>query len=196
MQDRLSTYPGRIKLTPVVGQENVYDVERMDEPSQLGTELKTETLLSDATAELLGLDNTATPNTAFAQIKSLLDAVEGKVPQIAVGSYKGTGKAGSSNPNSLTFGFAVKAIFLLAIGAAPPYVDSIYPSNNFDRLPVTALTTSYKSGFGLGGKTSSGDTLYAKRSSDYKTVSWYTSGTDARMQANISGTVYYYMAIG
>ena len=192
MQDRLSTYPGRIKLTPVVGQENVYDVERMDEPSQLGTELKTETLLSDATAELLGLDNTATPNTAFAQLKSLLDAVEGKVPQIAVGSYKGTGKVGSSNPNSLTFAFEPRAIFMLSLPSG------LYPAYNHDRLPVTALSTTYKQGFGFGENSQNTNPLYAKVSTDRKTVYWYNGGNSpsASYQANASRTTYYYIAIG
>lgn len=115
MQDRLSTYPGRIKLTPVVGQENVYDVERMDEPSQLGTELKTETLLSDATAALLGLDNTATPNTAFAQLKSLMDTVEAKMASVSLGSYAGTGSYGVYNPNKLTFAFEPKLLCINGI---------------------------------------------------------------------------------
>ena len=192
MQDRLSTYPGRIKLTPVVGQENVYDVERMDEPSQLGTELKTETLLSDATAELLGLDNTATPNTAFAQLKSLLDAVEGKVPQIAVGSYKGTGKVGSNNPNSLTFAFEPRAIFMLSL------LSGLHPAYNHDRLPVTALSTTYKQGFGFGENSQNTNPLYAKVSSNRKTVYWYNGGSSAyaSLQANDSGKTYYYIAIG
>ena len=28
MQDRIPTYPGRVKLTPVSGQENTYDLVR------------------------------------------------------------------------------------------------------------------------------------------------------------------------
>ena len=28
MQDRISLYPGRVKLTPVSGQDNVYDMTR------------------------------------------------------------------------------------------------------------------------------------------------------------------------
>lgn len=35
--DRVPAYPGRIKLTPVEGQENVYDMVRMDQPTQPGT---------------------------------------------------------------------------------------------------------------------------------------------------------------
>ena len=35
--DRVSTYPGRVKLTPVSGQSNVYDLSRADSPIQDGT---------------------------------------------------------------------------------------------------------------------------------------------------------------
>ena len=30
MKDRVSLYPGRVMLTPVAGQENVYDMVRAD----------------------------------------------------------------------------------------------------------------------------------------------------------------------
>lgn len=39
VEDRVSTYPGRIHLTPVAGQTNVYDMSRADEPVQEGTPL-------------------------------------------------------------------------------------------------------------------------------------------------------------
>ena len=39
MKNRIPTYAGRIKLTPVSGQENVYDLVRADEPIEQGTAL-------------------------------------------------------------------------------------------------------------------------------------------------------------
>lgn len=39
VEDRVSTYPGRVKLTPVSGQTNVYDMIRADVPVQEGTPL-------------------------------------------------------------------------------------------------------------------------------------------------------------
>lgn len=66
MKDRVPTYPGRIKLVPVSGQENTYDMERADSPIQEGTPLNKATLLSDATAESIGISgDNATPNNAF-----------------------------------------------------------------------------------------------------------------------------------
>jgi hypothetical protein len=37
--DRVPTYPGRVKLTPVAGQENTYDMVRNDAPTDSGTPL-------------------------------------------------------------------------------------------------------------------------------------------------------------
>lgn len=112
MQDRLSTYPGRVKLVPVSGQENTYDLERADEPSQLGTELKRDTLLSDATATLLGLNSSATPNTAFARVKTLMDILEGKIGASKKGSYVGNDTYGVNNMCSLTFEFEPQVLIL------------------------------------------------------------------------------------
>lgn len=178
MQDRLSTYPGRIKLTPVVGQENVYDVERVDEPSQLGTELKTETLLSDTTAALLGLDNTATPNTAFAQIANLMGDLDAKITECAVGSYTGTGTYGASNANSLTFSFEPKVVMVEHL------------------LVLIRGDTTTISGNGGGGVSSAIAIAWSG-----KKVTWYNydQGSlrgNAGLQCNSSNTVYHYVAIG
>lgn len=35
--DRIPTYPGRVKMTPVEGQENTYDMVRADDPVVVGT---------------------------------------------------------------------------------------------------------------------------------------------------------------
>ena len=64
MQDRVSLYPGRVKL----GQANTYDLTRADQPAQEGTPLNKASLLSDATAALMGLDAAATPDGAFAAL--------------------------------------------------------------------------------------------------------------------------------
>lgn len=51
MQDRIPRYPGRVKLTPVDGQENVFDMVRADEPEQEGTALNKASLLTDEAAQ-------------------------------------------------------------------------------------------------------------------------------------------------
>lgn len=73
MNDRVSLYPGRVKLTPVSGQENTYDMVRADEPTQEGDPLNQNTLLKDATAALYGKDENALPDEIFAIIHSCLN---------------------------------------------------------------------------------------------------------------------------
>ena len=68
MKDRVPTYPGRVILNPVSGQENTYDIVRADEPQQEGTPLNKATLLDDTTAEKLGLTGDPTVNQALAGI--------------------------------------------------------------------------------------------------------------------------------
>lgn len=70
MQDRVSLYPGRVKLEPVAGQANLYDLTRADQPTQEGTPLNKANLLKDATAALLGGNESMVPDEAF---KALCD---------------------------------------------------------------------------------------------------------------------------
>ena len=63
MQDRVSLYPGRVKLVPVAGQENTYDMVRADSPTQEGTPLNKDSLLKDATAALFGFSAEQIPDT-------------------------------------------------------------------------------------------------------------------------------------
>lgn len=66
MQDRVPLYPGRVKLNPVSGQENTYDMVRADEPTQEGDPLSKATFLKDNTAASFGLGSDAVPDDALA----------------------------------------------------------------------------------------------------------------------------------
>ena len=68
MQDRASLYPGRVKLEPVAGQANLYDLTRADQPTQEGTPLNKATLLKDTTAARLGLGTSAVPDDILARV--------------------------------------------------------------------------------------------------------------------------------
>ena len=69
MKDRTPQHPGRVRLTPVSGQTNVYDLTREDDPIEEGTPLNKRTLLTDETAYLLELKKeNPTPDDAFAHI--------------------------------------------------------------------------------------------------------------------------------
>ena len=65
MQDRVSLFPGRVKLEPVAGETNLYDLTRADQPTQEGTAINKTNLLKDSTAALLGLGTSAVPDDAF-----------------------------------------------------------------------------------------------------------------------------------
>lgn len=73
MVDRVPLYPGRVKMTPVSGQANIYDMERADQPTQAGTPLNKTTLLKDSTAALYGLTD-ATPDDVFVLLKRYSEA--------------------------------------------------------------------------------------------------------------------------
>lgn len=68
MQDRVPLYPGRVKMTPVAGQANTFDMVRADDPTQAGTPLNKASLLKDATAALFGLTAAAVPDDIFSAI--------------------------------------------------------------------------------------------------------------------------------
>lgn len=61
MKDRVSTYPGRVRLTPVSGQTNVYTLEMADSPTENGTALN-KALFDYA---LAAMGTTAGTSTAF-----------------------------------------------------------------------------------------------------------------------------------
>ena len=66
MKDRISLYPGRVKLNPVAGEANTFDMVRADQPTQEGTALNKANLLSDSTATGLHLGGgEPTPDLAF-----------------------------------------------------------------------------------------------------------------------------------
>lgn len=72
MQDRISLYPGRVKLTPVAGQDNVFDLVRADQPTQEGTALNKGNLLADDTAALFGIAAGDIPGTVPDDVLKLL----------------------------------------------------------------------------------------------------------------------------
>lgn len=84
MKDRVPRFPGRVKLTPVSGQENTFDMVRADQPTQEGTPLSKANLLSDATASALGLTGDPTVDDALAKVGDLAATSEYKIGDIMV----------------------------------------------------------------------------------------------------------------
>ena len=164
MQDRVPVNPGRVLITPENGGAAYYaTMTRADNPTQEGTPLNKNTLLKDTTAALFGLDASAVPDDVFNAVKGLLD---GGV-KIATGSYVGTGTYGSSNPNSLTFDFKPKALFICEQG---------------DTVIKVAWTGQSGNGTGTGFKVQG------------NTITWFSG--NANNQGNYAERIYNYFAIG
>ena len=116
----------------------------------------------------------------------------GKIPRFAYGSYAGSGQAGSSHANSLTFDFFPVCVLIMSLAGGT----GLGPCTLL-RADTAAIGT-------LGGLTataawaSSGVSLNA---SPDVTVAWTNSGVSwyadsAAAQNNASGHTYYYIAIG
>ncbi len=160
----------------------------------MGTILDKASMLKDTTAALYGKGTDATPDDIFAVIRVLISTAQNTASgkgYVAAGSYVGTGKTKIDNPNSLTFSFVPKAVWI--------YADSpMIIVNRFSGLkiiPTSPLTTSYQQHFGFHDGSGSPDT-YAKISNDGKTLYWYTTNTNAEAQVNVAGRTYFYLAFG
>lgn len=103
-------------------------------------------------------------------------------PGIEIGSYVGTGTFGSSNPNSLTFEFEPKLVFV--------HAGRFYPgSNRWEKGFIWAYKLSYTY---VDGPTTNEKVQFTLIDD---TLSWYTENS-AMAQLNEFGITYYYIAIG
>ena len=106
------------------------------------------------------------------------------------GSYVGTGTYGSNNEMSITFPFE-PIIFIL------PYR---FSSNKY--VPVVILSSVFPTDYDwikwlMISYSPTVNPCYAKKSNDGKTITWYADDSNgASSQANVSGQVYHYAAIG
>lgn len=188
MQDRVSLYPGRVKLEPVAGQANLYDLTRADQPTQEGTPLNKANLLSDATAaaiKALLASQTEDPATLNEALNILAQAVE-DVTTVAAGkcsiansTYTGNGKYGSANPVTLTFPQKPRLIIIFGASALTLIHDD---STEGDSPIITHSIYEDTAMWHANNVSWSGATL-----SFYNTV-------NATFQANISGEIYHVTA--
>ena len=151
-------------------------------------------ILSDSTKGLFGLGLDAVPDDALALLKTLVDnaqnSADGKA-KIETGSYTGNGQYQTANPNTLTFSFVPKIIFVQ--GA----------SNSNNRTAGFAVLIPENPNGSMHDLASAGILAV---SIENTTVSWYattaigTNGTSASRSAdtrlNVSGRKYYYVAFG
>lgn len=190
MKDRVPTYPGRVRLTPLGG--NLYDLAMADEPSQVGTPLNKATLLTDATASLLGLSGDPTVDNALNSLSSRA--------RIETISYVGTGE--TTQPlaeKTFTFSFSPILLLLFISGntlASPRLMDSydivntspsVYDYRYHPAIITTSkLSESYPSDSNMFAFTNSTryEKWFGKKSGNGKTITWYS-------QEVVSDTIYY-----
>ena len=113
------------------------------------------------------------------------------MPQIATGSYTGTGTYGSSNPNSITFDFRPK---FLALFDDSGFLVQLGSPSNRAIASLMNLTESYQNNV-LWSWQYNNNYTNAKFDSATKALYWYHV-EGANYQLNSSGVVYYYIAIG
>lgn len=192
MKDRIPTYPGRVKLLPVAGQENTYDMVRADSPTQEGTPLNKATLLTDATAALYGGDETMLPDDVLQVIHQSLD---GRV-RIAAGTYIGTGTYGEEYPCTLTFPFFPKFVYLFKIPSIYAVTGNLSGASRTDQVIIPSQISSFQVIENIDGSLGNVTNQVTFSDAD-NSISWYTSSrNNAAAQMNKAEQTYGYFAIG
>ena len=166
--DRVPTYPGRVKLVPVSGQTNVYDMTRADNPVQAGTPINK--ALFDSKADGLtesvtiyvsksGSDTsgTGTSSAPYLTIKKAIDSIPKVLNgfhaqiDIGVGTYEERVTIDSFVGGRITLGVAGRAVTVRGI--------SIMSSNSVRlAIPFIVYSATY-SGDGAGLYMSYGSNL-------------------------------------
>jgi hypothetical protein len=121
--------------------------------------------------------------TGLAELWSLISAADSSVEasanakaKIAIGSYAGTEKCGTSNKNSLTFDFTPKVVLIVCDSTSyiVPDVVYVWGSSVFTYVSM--------------------ESKHSTVSVSGNTMTWYSSS--ANLQMNKSGATYRYVAIG
>ena len=125
-----------------------------------------------------------------------------KISAITHGSYVGTGACGSTNPNTLTFDFEPKFVFILGRGGYK-YNGLEY---NVQTLMVHGSTNANSFGFAADYAPSTSGRGYdggLTVSWGNNSVSWYlnqvSNASDSlsnTLQLNVANVTYYYVAMG
>lgn len=189
MQDRVPTYPGRVKLTPVPWQDGFYDLERADDPVVDGTPINKATLLTDATAALLALTGNPTVNDALAKIAS------GKI-EMATGSYIGNGNYGQAHPCVLNFSFTPYLVIVFEADMGFLTGESGESEKSYTLIAVNPADSASRYG---NTKSAYEGNIYDHFTWGDRSFNWYSyaqGSTDGTAQLNASGATYYYFALG
>ena len=120
-------------------------------------------------------------------LNELLEGLLKSAAKIQVGTYIGTGTAGSSNPNSLTFNFEPKLVFIYSVQAQTEGSTQHIRHAFYVYGGQMMVSDSYQ---GTGGTN--------RVTIDGSVMSWYNnnSSANAALQLNTSGAQYVYVAVG
>lgn len=184
MKDRIPLNPGRVRLTPVAGETDLFDMEMADNPTELGTALNKANLLTDATAAALAAAFGSTPDTPNEALALLAGCAN-----MEIQSYVGTGTGGPGYPNTLTFAHEPK--FVLIAGE-----DSLGSYNS------AALVWAHMSTSGTFRRWDAGQSGTGFNYNHYtltnsrKTITWYADASaSAQMQVQLNMSDYTYTVI-
>ena len=187
MKDRVPLYPGRVKLTPVSGHANTYDMVRADDPAQEGTPLNKSTFLKDTTAALYGLGANAVPDDVFLTLSGCL-------AQILVTTLPNTEVTASLNGKTVSAtsdssGLAVFKILSYGTWTVSASIHGSVVSKNCEIKAIAQYKVFLLSDLNstswdvISSVSDSGDAAYAWSVGDKKTI-------------NINGTDYQFQIIG
>ena len=193
MQDRVSTYPGRITLTPVTGESNTYDWARADDPTVVGTPLNKATFLPDAVASAIAALTGETinlPSDALSALCTALDTM-GLLYNGKISAFSYTGDGGSGT-RTTTFTIHPRIVFYIKDGG---YIGESRNSNTNSTITCPWQIWVYNS---AGGDkiTFSYSEANKQLSRSKVSQSYYTSADYATKLMNSSGVTYYCVAIG
>lgn len=128
-------------------------------------------------------------------INTLASSLGGRAELV---SYVGTGTYGKSNPCSVTFSFAPKLIMMIGYtfnnhpsSSLPDGLFNAVTTSYTNHIACEYLTTNYKQSLGLIQDTAE-ESSYGKKSSNGKTIYWYTTGS---WQYNDAGFKYYVLGV-
>lgn len=147
--DRAPRYPGRVRLNPVSGQPNVYDMTRADQPTNEGTPInkalldqKAYTLTNNVTVYVAPNGNDTTGKGTFAApyktiqravddipkclggFHAVVDIAEGTYPErVTVSGFKGGRLTLGVDGRSVT----VNGIYVMASSIVRVYISNIAP---------------------------------------------------------------------
>lgn len=106
-----------------------------------------------------------------------LDEVTAFPCQVYTGSYVGTGTYGQSNPNTLTFPFEPKAVFISGMAGPSWAAARMLRNDAYGNIQVNTTVSTVHTSW------------------DGNSVQWYDT-TAPTNQLNVSGNTYYYIALG